>query len=87
MRGDSLGFARTTAGPASLRPSLLCFGLFLDLGGRDTYTASRGGNGTRWIHAGRHDGEKALGVDGEYPDYRFPPASASDGPSDLSPRP
>lgn len=72
--GDSLGFARITSAPSSLRHSLLCVGLFLDLGGEDTYPAtSRAGNGTRWFHRGVDEAEKGIGVDGDYPTFRFPP--------------
>ncbi len=70
--GDSLGFARITASPPSLRHSLLCVGLFLDLGGQDTYPGSQGGDGKRWFHRGAYETEKGIGVDGEYPDFRFP---------------
>ncbi|MFQ5830169.1 MAG: hypothetical protein ACE5JD_13585, partial [Candidatus Methylomirabilia bacterium] len=70
-RGDSLGFARITASPSSFRGSLLCLGLFLDLGGDDIYLGSSGGNGKRWVHTGRTEAEKGLGVDGEHLDFSF----------------
>ena len=77
-RGDSLGFARTHAPPPSLRNSLPCVGLFLDLGGEDTYFGSVAGNGKTWVHTGRSEAEKGVGVDGDYPDFVFPVPWASD---------
>ncbi len=86
-RRDSLGFAGIRASPSSLRPSLLCVGLFLDLGGEDTYPGSVGDNGKTWVHTGRSEAEKGLGVDGEYPDIVFPLPWASGSRSGSAPRP
>ncbi|MBI4610219.1 MAG: hypothetical protein HY726_14565 [Candidatus Rokubacteria bacterium] len=84
--GDALGMARITAPRSSLRPSLLCIGLFLDLGGQDVYPSFRGGNGTHWLHPGKYEREKGLGVDGEYADFAsLPWTSGSPGRSPARP--
>jgi hypothetical protein len=86
-RGDSLGFAGIRASPSSLRRSLLCVGLFLDLGGQDIYPGSPAGNGKTWVHTGGSEAEKGLGVDGDYPDFVFPLPWASGSRSGSAPRP
>jgi hypothetical protein len=45
--GTTLGRANATT--TGVRQFLHCFGLFVDGGGRDTYTESWSANGTRWI--------------------------------------
>ena len=45
--GTTLGRANPTA--TGVRQFLHCFGIFVDGAGRDTYTESWAGNGTRWI--------------------------------------
>lgn len=70
--GSALGFARIGDFPAGLRHHLLCFGLFLDLGGQDVYPVSfdRAGNDRRWFH--KNGGELGAGVDEVYPAFSFP---------------
>jgi hypothetical protein len=71
-RGESLGFSRISTSPPSLRHSLLSVGLFLDLGGQDTYPGAPAGNDKRWVYKGSFAVETGLGVDGEYPNFSFP---------------
>jgi len=69
--------AQTTLGRAnitsrgSIRDYMLCLGLFLDTGGKDTYSKSFARDDTLWIQKGLNterplETEKGAGLDGEY---------------------
>jgi hypothetical protein len=72
----TLGRAGITGPTGGLRDYMLCLGVFMDLGGNDTYGRDFAANKKIWTQPGYvadypRKLEVGVGIDGEYPDFTF----------------